>query len=84
MINPLFSSLQFAKKTKVLVISEQEKQRQSEGLEALKQIHYRRAAQMADALTSLFPQLISFLLEKQFNLKAISRKDLRGAVRATY
>ena len=67
-----------------MVISDQEKQRQSEGLEALKHVHYRKAAQMADALTSLFPQLISFLIEKKPNLKTISRKELKGTIRSIY
>lgn len=80
-----FTPLKFNKQTKVMVVSAQEKQRQSEGLEALKQMHYRKSAQLADSLLYMFPQLISLLVERQLtNKKYPSKAELKGMIHSIY
>lgn len=76
--------LQFVKKTGAVVISAEEKHRQFEDLEHLRQDSYKRAEHFAAALTQLFPQLISFIIDKQLTSKLVSSKELRGMVAATY
>lgn len=74
----------FSKKTREIVISDQEKLRQKEGLALRKQEHYKKTAQLAENFTTMLPQLISLLIERRFAGKALSIKEARAAVHSVY
>jgi hypothetical protein len=74
----------FSKKTREVVISDQEKTRQKEGMALRKQEHYKKTAQLAENFTTMFSQLISLLIERQFSKKTLSIKEMRAAVHSVY
>lgn len=80
----VLAPLHFFKKTREIVISEQEKTRQKEGMALRRQEHYKKTAQLSENFTTLFPQLISLLLEKQNAMTAMTRKEMRAAVHSVY
>lgn len=74
----------FSKKTRDVVISDQEKIRQKEGMALQKQEHYKKTAQLAENFTVMFPQLISLLLERQFSNQNLSLEESRAAIHSAY
>ena len=80
----VLTPLHFFKKTREIVISEQEKTRQKEGMALRKQEHYKKTAQLSESFTTLFPQLISLLLDRQSSKAAMTSKEMRAAVHSVY
>lgn len=80
----ILTPIHFFKKTREIVISEKEKTRQKEGMALRRQEHYKKTAQLAENFTTLFPQLISLLLEHQNSKAVMTAKELRAAVHSTY
>lgn len=77
--------MQFVKPVCGVTASEKEKARQREGVEVLKQGHYRRASQLATTINKLFPQIISLIIDRQFaSNPALNSAELRGMVNSAY
>lgn len=81
---PVLSPILFSRKTREVVISDQEKTRQKEGMALRKQEHYKKTAQLAENFTTMFPQLISLLLERQFSHQNLNIEETRAAVHSAY
>lgn len=80
----LLTPLHFRRKTLHISTTAAEKERYRLHIQASRLKRYRRLSELSDALTALFPQLISCIIEKKVQARAYTPVELRKLVSSVY